>query len=359
MRHNIEPIHMTRFARIRYYWPPPRPRAILRRLLRFLLALIGTSLLVILLAVLAGCGGPQSQLVVTIASTAATSGAAAIAPPSVGDPVAYRLDGAGPLGAAFSHTVDDLPADVEGLVPGEWSIAVQALDDTGEVVLEGGSIAFVASAGTTPVSVTLETPAGAGQVSLSVSWPPALVSQPDVNVVLERDSEEPVALLIAVQPEDGEAECGSSEVPAGWYRLRLQLLDGVTVVAGRADLLQVREATTTTASIHLAELNKPGAPVNVTGDTFTLYWDSADPNPADPAVSYNLYFRTHGTYPWTFLASTGGLEESFTVSSALLAHGSYDFAVSAVTASGAESEPHTSLDDTADPATGWYVVWEP
>ena len=46
-----------------------------------------------------------------------------------------------------------------------------------------------------------------------------------------------------------------------------------------------------------------------------------------------------------------------TVTTDDLVHGSYEFAVSSVSLTGMESELHTSLDETADPTTGWYLDW--
>jgi hypothetical protein len=40
-----------------------------------------------------------------------------------------------------------------------------------------------------------------------------------------------------------------------------------------------------------------------------------------------------------------------------LGNGKFDFAVSAVNAAGKASSLHTSLDASAIPFGGWYIVW--
>ena len=360
------PFIMSSFSRLRHWWPPPRPRALVKRVLGVVAAVLATAAVAaVLLLGLAGCGGPQAQTATIDVAPGTTAPAdaapadaapASITPPAP-EPVLYRLSGAGPAGATFSHTAQSFPTDVEGLLPGEWVINVEALDAQDRVVLEGTSATMVASGGPTTISVALAPVPGEGQVELYVAWPAALVAAPGVTALLRPRAGEPLAMTADLQPADGAASCTAAAVPSGWYRLELQLHDGAHVVAGRAELLQVRSATTTSAAITIAEINKPGAPITVDGASFTLYWDPPENDPADPLARYNVYYRTRGTYRWTLLGATPGATESFPVSTDILPHGSYDFAVTTVTASGAESDPHTSLDDTAQPQTGWYVVW--
>ena len=92
--------------------------------------------------------------------------------------------------------------------------------------------------------------------------------------------------------------------------------------------------------------------ITVTGDHFTLYWDS----PAVAADAYRIYQRPHGSTGWSLLFD-GLPSPQATVTTAELPYGAYEFAVSSVNEYGAESELHTCLDSTADPGTGWYLCW--
>ncbi len=90
----------------------------------------------------------------------------------------------------------------------------------------------------------------------------------------------------------------------------------------------------------------------ITADHFTLYWDT----PPEAVSEYRLYQRIHGGGDWNLLA--GGLDApEATVTQMDLDFGTYEFAVSSVSMDGVESDLHTSLDETADPGTGWYLNW--
>jgi hypothetical protein len=91
--------------------------------------------------------------------------------------------------------------------------------------------------------------------------------------------------------------------------------------------------------------------VTVSGTNFSLGWDDAT-----EAVTYNVFVRIHDGTEWKAIAS-GVATPSLVISTSMLSYGVYDFAVSHVTEDEIESEKHTSLDTTADPATGWYVEW--
>lgn len=63
---------------------------------------------------------------------------------------------------------------------------------------------------------------------------------------------------------------------------------------------------------------------------------------------------------WRYLGSVDAAgEPSFTISvgASSLGYGSYELAVTSVDATGVESARHSSLDWSADPASGWYVNW--
>ena len=93
-------------------------------------------------------------------------------------------------------------------------------------------------------------------------------------------------------------------------------------------------------------------------DQITLAWD------APPSVdTYRVYYRMHGTSTWTLIEeivpipSPEYIVYHKSVGPSGLDNGAYNFAVTAVS-SGEESQVHSSLDQTAIPATGWYLVWD-
>ena len=91
-----------------------------------------------------------------------------------------------------------------------------------------------------------------------------------------------------------------------------------------------------------------------TDSPILIAWDPAS---ADTA-SYRLYYRIHGENDWIFIAQVdmpAPLE--YPVDMASIGPGIYDFAVTAVDQDGLESDQHMSIDQDADPPSGWYLEW--
>ena len=316
------------------------------------------AMMVAVIVLFASCDAPfgGQPLVVELEESRFVS--MSISPESA-DPVEYRVRGAGPDGATFTRSVSDLPITVHGLTSGEWRIAVEGVDGAGNVVLEGSGVAFVSNEHIRLTKIALAPPSGNGSVRIELSWPAELVTNPRPEAILHVGDTPVASLDCSVLPSGGTATCTAGTIASGWYRLELQLYDLEQSVAGRADLLSIVAGSTTEAALALPRLNKPGRLIPISGPSFQLAWDADEPNPDDPVTHYRVYYRENGTYLWNYLGSTDGATERFAVSTAVLAYGTYDFAVTAVTASGAQSEPHTSRCDDADPQTGWYVGWSP
>jgi hypothetical protein len=93
-----------------------------------------------------------------------------------------------------------------------------------------------------------------------------------------------------------------------------------------------------------------------------LAWD---PPPTDipghqtEVSAYEVYFRSHGQTTWEHLGEIpADGNPTFTVEHAWLGDGLYDFAVCALTQDGRISALHSSLDNYAQPFSGWYVFWQ-
>ena len=102
-------------------------------------------------------------------------------------------------------------------------------------------------------------------------------------------------------------------------------------------------------------------PIRVASDVIQLEWDPPGAQPFPPGVSitgYNVYVRAHPAGEWTLIGKVPAtarpqilLERSKT------GNGAFDFGVSSTTSRGGESTLHTSFDIDADPAGGWYLIW--
>lgn len=100
----------------------------------------------------------------------------------------------------------------------------------------------------------------------------------------------------------------------------------------------------------------------VKGDHFSLAWDDTSwsiSNNTGRAAAYRVYYRNHGDSSWKILKEMTASAGSTTlkVTNGDLGYGLYDFGVSALDDSGAESMIHSSTDMNADPVCGWYINW--
>jgi len=94
--------------------------------------------------------------------------------------------------------------------------------------------------------------------------------------------------------------------------------------------------------------------IDFTGAELTLAWDP----PASEVASYRLFYRLHGASAWILLNEVGAAPApECTVDHAEVGDGEFDFGVVAVAEDEAQSQMHTSLDDTAQPECGWYLRW--
>ncbi len=100
--------------------------------------------------------------------------------------------------------------------------------------------------------------------------------------------------------------------------------------------------------------------VEITEETVALAWDVPSPE----IDFYRVLFRIHGANPpesWLVLEEnlTADPSPEYMVNNADIGNGIFDFGVVAkdLDADNEESTLHSSLDITAQPDTGWYLIW--
>ena len=92
--------------------------------------------------------------------------------------------------------------------------------------------------------------------------------------------------------------------------------------------------------------------ITITEPAIELQWDV----PTTPIAKYKVYWREHGLKSWSLLGET---EETYYLITQIDLHGKrLDFAVTSVDGEN-ESDFHSSLDENAEPPTGWFIHWVP
>jgi len=97
--------------------------------------------------------------------------------------------------------------------------------------------------------------------------------------------------------------------------------------------------------------------IEISGPTATVAWDE----PSDDIDAYRVIIRVHGVEDSWFLLQDDHPFTEYTLDSTKDDHGIYDIGVVAkdYDSETEESALHTSLDTTAQPDTGWYLIWLP
>ena len=89
-------------------------------------------------------------------------------------------------------------------------------------------------------------------------------------------------------------------------------------------------------------------------EEITLAWD---PPPSEIAT-YKIFYRSHESGTWILFDEIPADDNpEYTLYHGDFGNGDYDFGVVAVDTETEESAMHTSLDDTAQPETGWFLSW--
>jgi len=263
----------------------------------------------------------------------------------------YRMEGKHSGGAILELVSTSPSMHLSDLQPGEWTIRVQARNSADEVLAEGVGTMFVEPGGIASLTVVLYDVNGSGTLDISLIWNENLIALPRLELSLSTLNG--TAIPLNWTAAAGGASGQTVGLAAGFYKLTASLFDGDTVLAGTVEVVQIRNGALTTVSKDFSLINKKGEMVDLTGTNFTIAWDSDNPS----VDFYRIYYREVGSFNWYLLGSTAsGAVLEFSIDQTMLAFGQYELAVSSV--SGVqESQLHTSMDDTALPATGWYVNW--
>ena len=330
-----------------------RSRAQLRDRVVVLIALAGV------LATLWSCAQPLSGNVVvgeraSVALSVGGLSSQTILPDADTQPVGYRLIGTGPDGDSFEVDTADGSATVTDLTPGTWSVDAVGTNGAGFPVADGTASVSLEAGTQTPVAIPVTVVDGTGTLELSTTWNDEHTVSPSVQAIMvDADGYETTLSVPVSSP--GAASTTVPGVPTGYHRLTLQLLDGGEVIAGAGESVRIMADATTTANLPFPDLNKVGEPARVAAESFVLAWDP--PADASEIDSYRVYARPRGEYQWESLSEVqAGDTPTLTVTQSLLTYGTWEFAVTAV-AGGVESDLHTSMDDDAMPATGWFLEW--
>ena len=169
-------------------------------------------------------------------------------------PSQYRITGDGPNGDSFETTTVGGTTEVPNLRVGDWTVEVFAKNAQAQEIGYGQSAVAITAAATTAVEIAVRPLSGTGELSLTVEWPAAEVSEPAVAATLTRVGGDSQSLAFTIGAA-GSAGFTGQAIDAGYYTLSLTLLDGDTVVAGAVETVRIVHGGHTSGSFSFQELN--------------------------------------------------------------------------------------------------------
>ncbi len=328
---------------------PVRRRSLGRRVLVVLVIVFMPAVLTVSCSQPIGGGGDEGSLSIGLGDVAAAS--------TYGDqglePESYLFSGTGPNGETFSVVSSEEKTTVPGLKSGEWEVRVEGLNGNDEVILAGEGTVEVLPFEDAAVELALRPVDGIGAIEVRAAWKADHTLDPSVTITVTGSDGQSETLTAAAN--SGAAEKRIEELPTGYYRVAVRLYDGEEEVAGSAHTVRIVNGSGVKLNSELDALNKVGKPIEINGEQFTIAWDA--PADSEPEV-YRVYYRQRGEYHWELIEAIDAQSNpQYTVTKDTLSYGTYELAVSSVS-KGEESALHSSMADSAQPESGWYVRWE-
>ena len=189
----------------------------------------------------------------------------------------YHVTGTGPDNDSFDVTTSRTAISLDGLTNGDWTIYGEGLNSD-EDVLVTGSTDFTLSASNTSVTLTLDELVGEGTLSLSFSWTPDDLTDPDeaeLTLTLTDQADGTVNTLTPVMNTTKGTATYSGTWPSGSYVLSAKLSCNGVLIAGIVEAVRITDGETSEGSVTfildgtvesgtLSLTNSTGSPVELT-----------------------------------------------------------------------------------------------
>ena len=173
-----------------------------------------------------------------------------ISPPLDVQVAYYDVYGAGPNSAAFSQLgVTDSTVVQNSMVPGVWTITVDAFNSNHEPIGAGSADVTIEAGTMAQASVQVSPLAGTGSLIIDISWPLGTIAVPTVSGTLTSVGGTPQTIPFTMYTET--ASYSSGALNTGYYSLILQLSDGSVVEWGLFEVARILKGQTTMASFDL------------------------------------------------------------------------------------------------------------
>lgn len=165
----------------------------------------------------------------------------------------YRIRGTSSEGDFFDWKECKSPTFVlANITQGHWVLDIQAMDENGNVLIEGQMVTELAENINDP-QYKFEMYKGFGNAEVTYTWNENKVINPDIDIYIKEKSNEKYT---QISPNDIEvnkdnAKWSATNLPSGKYFLKAILKDSGYIVGGAGSTLKIFPAFTSTGNIEI------------------------------------------------------------------------------------------------------------
>lgn len=202
----------------------------------------GICIIVILLTLFSSC-----DVFLAVAPTVAKgslhvhlpipSGLKTILPTISMEVVEFEIVGDGPGSDSFVlQGITSSPVTIDDLVVGSWTVTINALNENGILIGTDQQSTLVTAGGTSVIPIEIVPLTESGTLSITLTWPSGMLSNPSVAADLTPVDGSPSPLLFGIGVNTA-TYTGSWD--GGYYVLSIRLLDNGTPVWGKTDAVRI------------------------------------------------------------------------------------------------------------------------
>jgi formylglycine-generating enzyme required for sulfatase activity len=165
--------------------------------------------------------------------------------------VSYIISGSGPGGQSFS--ISDITGSSyvkSGLVVGDWTIAVTAMNSHGVAIGSGSATINVESAATTSAIITIRPLSGKGTIRITFRFPEGAITNPSMSATADRPDgtlDDPLSLASG---GDGLSFIWEeTAADTGYHTFYYEVFSGSESISGGMEMVRVLKDTVTEHSI--------------------------------------------------------------------------------------------------------------
>lgn len=208
----------------------------------------------ILILLLFSCPPPKANDQGTLALSFAVNGGSRTSIPDVNmTPEIYVIVCTGPDGVSREITVDDTAVTIENLTVGVWSVRVDALNADGLLIAQGETEVKILAGETNRLVLDITPLVGPGDLEVNLNWTAGC--EASITATLFSAGGIETELKFASPTSTGIGKASISALPAGYYRLELELENDCGLPAGQVEVVRILAGQITVVDFNFTKIS--------------------------------------------------------------------------------------------------------